>query len=1144
MSDFVHLHNHTDYSLLDAAQTVEHMCSRVYDLGMDSIAVTDHGNLFAMIPFYKQAQKSGIKPIIGCEVYVAVKNHTNKELITTKTGKKWGYHHLVLLAMNQIGYKNLMKLCSIAYLDGFYYRPRIDKQLLTKYNEGLIATSACLAGEVTAYAASGDYENAKKAALDYQEIFPNRFYLELQNHDIIEEKKAHIILKKLSKELNIPLVATNDCHYCIESDSDAHDALFCLGTGKDISDTNRLRYEPGKFYVKSADEMYKIFSDVPEALENTVKISEQCNVEIPIGKYHLPAYPIDNNLSADDYLKQLCLEGLKKRYNNINNIIADRLNHELNVIKKMGYAGYFLITQDFVNYAKEKFIPVGPGRGSAAGSLVAYSTGITDVDPVKYNLIFERFLNPDRVTMPDIDIDFCIEGREKVIDYIKEKYGTKSVAQIITFGRMKAKSVIRDVGRVLGMSYGEVDSIAKLIPNELNISLDKAIKLNPELGAIAKKSSTHENLLSYSKILEGCHRHASTHAAGIVIAPGPLTDYVPLFKNQSTKDIATQADMNGLEDLGLLKMDFLGLRNLTVIDKTLRLIKKHHNKEIDIKQLNLEDSNVYKQIFSSGDTIGVFQFESDGMREYLTQLQPTSMEDLIALNALYRPGPMANAPEFIARKQGKSPIIYIHDRLKSILEETYGIIVYQEQVMQICSEIGGFTLAEADNMRRAMGKKKKDIMASYKIQFVEGAEKNNVVKNVAIEIFELLEKFAEYGFVKSHSTAYAIIAYQTAWLKYYYPIEFLTANISSNINDTDNVVKLISDGRRMGLSVNHPDINSSQADFTIIDNITMSYGLAAIKNVGYKAAEQIVEYRQENGNYKNIFELATSGKQTINKKVIESLILVGACNSLNNHRAELYSSLELIIDFSSKYYKNINRNQENLFSANDSAEIQYPALVKADEWTIEKELKYEKELLGFYLSSNPLAKYEQDFIELSSINNEGISKFSGEKVQVGGIISSFQLRYDKNGNQWAIVSLETYSGNLQLYVFNNVYLKYLDLIKEDNIVFIRGKISNQSDNNRISQVIVEKIFTADNIRNRLSRYLNVRFEHNNNKAKTLDQFSKLCNEHTGDLILILHMSTANKLNQAIQSKKYSVSSKQEFIDKLRLIFGKQNVWLS
>jgi len=1144
MSDFVHLHNHTDYSLLDAAQTVEQMCDRVYDLGMDSIAVTDHGNLFAMIPFYKQAQAKGIKPILGCEIYVAIQSHTDKNIITTSSGAKKNYHHLVLLAQNIQGYKNLMKLCSIGYLDGFYYRPRVDKELLKTYNHGLIATSACLAGEVTSYAAAGDYNAAKKAALEYQEIFPDRFYLELQNHNIVEEKKAHIILKKLSKELNIPLVATNDCHYCMEEDSNAHDALFCLGTGKDIHDTNRMKYEPGKFYVKSADEMYKIFKDVPQALENTLKIAEQCNVTIPLGEYHLPDYPLEGKNSSDDYLKVLCLKGINSKYDTITSTIQSRLKYELSIIKKMGYAGYFLITQDFVNYAKNNNIPVGPGRGSAAGSLVAYATGITDVDPIKYNLLFERFLNPERVTMPDIDIDFCIEGRDLVIDYIKNKYGHDSVAQIITFGTMKAKSVIRDVGRVLGMSYGEVDKIAKLVPNELNITLDRAFKLNPELREISHQSPTHKNLIDYSKILEGCHRHASTHAAGVVIAPGPLTDYVSLFKNTSSGDIATQADMNGLEDLGLLKMDFLGLRNLTVINKAIELIKGRHNTTIDINNIDLYDQKVYENIFSSANTIGVFQFESDGMREYLTQLQPNCIEDLVAMNALYRPGPMANVPEFINRKHGKSPIVYIDSQLEPILKETYGIIVYQEQVMEISAEIGGFSLAESDIMRRAMGKKKNKLMASYKIQFIKGAQKKNVPERVAIELFELLEKFADYGFNKSHSVAYAMIAYQTAWLKHYYPIEFLTANISSNITDIDNVVKLISDGRSMGITIKHPDINVSEADFMIVDDYTMHYGLAAIKNVGYKAAQQIATHRKKTKPYASIFELATAGDQNINKKVIESLILVGACESLGNHRAELFESLDIIINFSAKVQRDQHRNQESLFGSSSSSNIVYPRLKKIEPWPIEKELKYEKELLGFYLSNNPLAKHEEEFIELSTLDSNGYNKFNSEFVQIGGIISNVTLRYDKNGNQWAILSLDTYSGSMQVYVFHNTYLEYVKYVYEDNIIFIQGKISNQSDNNKVTQFIANKIYSGDNLKERLTTKINIKIEYEKNNPDISAQLRKLCESNKGKYPIVFHMLTSQSRIQKIISKHTLVDNNSDFLKQLRILLGTANVWIS
>jgi len=1145
MSDFIHLHNHTDYSLLDAAQTVEVMCNRVYDLGMDSIAITDHGNLFGMIPFYKEAKKRGIKPIIGCEIYVSINDHTDKKQVITSSGKKWGYHHLVLLAQNYQGYLNLMKLCSIAYLDGFYYRPRVDKKLLAKYNEGLIATSACLAGEVTSFAALGDYENAKKAAIEYMNIFPERFYLELQNHNIIEEKKARIILKKLALELNIPLVATNDCHYCFEADSDAHDVLFCLGTGKDRSDTNRPKYEPGKFYLKSADEMHKIFKNYPNAIENTVKIAEQCNIDIPLGNTYLPDYPVPNEISSEKYLKQLCEEGIKKNYSNNSPDIQDRLNYELDVINKMGYTGYFLITQDFVNYAKNNNIPVGPGRGSAAGSLVAYSTGITDVDPIKYNLLFERFLNPERVTMPDIDIDFCIEGREKVIEYIKGKYGYKSVAQIITFGTLKAKSVIRDVGRVLSMSYAEVDTIAKLVPNELDISLNKACKVNPELAQIRQKSPLHKDLIDFSQKLEGCHRHASTHAAGVVIAPGPLTDYVPLFKNTSTGDVATQADMNGLEDIGLFKFDFLGLRNLTVIDKAITIIKQRHKKNININTINLEDSNVYKKIFSQSKTIGVFQFESEGMREYLGQLQPTSIEDLIALNALYRPGPMANIPEFISRKQGKTKIRYLHQKLEKILQETYGIIIYQEQVMEICSEIGGFSLAESDIIRRAMGKKKKSLMASYKIKFVEGAALQGITKNIAIEIFELLEKFAEYGFNKSHSTAYAIIAYQTAWLKYHYPIEFMTANISSDINDTDKVVKLISDAKTMGLNIEAPNINTSFADFTILDNHTIQYGLAAIKNIGYKIADDITQHRLKEGQYKSIFDLCIIKDFTINKKVLESLILVGACDNLDYTRAELFNSLELIIAFNIKYNKNKSKNQQSLFSA-DGDNTTYPKIDFIEPWSKDKSSKMEKELLGFYLTYNPLEKYQTDLEELSTINLDRTNKLTNsEYIQCGGLINEIIIRYDRKNQQWAILDLDTLYGKIQVFVFHKIYIANQNLLEVDKAVFIKGKISSQTEDKHVNQIMANKIYNIDfNFRKYLTQYINIQFGNDIKDQEDLEHLNKILLKHQGKHPLILHLVNSIGRKQKIKINKTLANPSDELLLELRAQYGTKNVWLS
>ena len=1139
MSDFVHLHNHSDYSLLDAAQTVETMCNRVSDLGMDSIAITEHGNLFSMIPFYKSALEAGIKPILGCEMYVAVNKHTDRQLVTLETGKRKNYYHLVLLAMNQQGYKNLLALTSIGYLNGFYYRPRIDKELLEEFNEGLIATSACLAGEVTSYASSGNYEEAKKAALSYQKIFNKRFYIELQNHNLAEEKASHQILKKISKELHIPIIATNDCHYCLEEHSNAHDVLFCLGTGKNRDDINRLKYEPNQFYIKSTDEMYEIFKDIPEALENTLEIAEKCDVKIPLGKYHLPAYPLpDKETNPDKYLEKLCNKGLKKRYKHISKEIRDRLQYELSIIKKMGYAGYFLITQDFVNYAIKNNIPVGPGRGSAAGSIVAYCTEITNIDPLKYNLLFERFLNPERVTMPDIDIDFCIEGREQVIHYIKEKYGYDSVAQIITFGTMKAKSVIRDVGRVLGISYSEVDKIAKLIPNEPKITLEKALKQNVELKEISSKSKIHEELIEYSKILEGCHRHASTHAAGVVIAPGPLRNYVSLFQNPSNQEITTQADMNGLEELGLLKMDFLGLRNLTVIKKTTDLIKDRHNKIVDIDNIDCNDIKVYEIIFQPGVTIGIFQFESDGMRENLLNLKPTCFEDLIVMNALYRPGPMSNIPEYIARKHGDSKTTYIHSSLEHILRETYGIIVYQEQVMQICSEIGGFSLGEADIVRRAMGKKKKNLMASYKLKFVDGAEKNNINKKQAVEIFELLEKFAEYGFVKSHSAAYAMIAFQTAWLKTYYPIEFLTANISSDINDTDKIIKLILECKRMNININTPNVNLSNTDFSIIDNNTIQYGLSAIKNIGKKASDVIVDFRGKNGIFKSIFDVAKI-KPSINKKVLESLILSGACDELVEHRSEMFNSVDIIIDFINKYNKTENIHQSSLFSSTALA-ISTPNLVPKNPWSKDECLKYEKKLLGFYLSDNPLLKYSNDLDELM---NKRFLKTP--YISVSGIISDIVYRFDKNGNKWALVSLDTLTETLQLYVFNETFLKYDELIKKDQLCYVIGKNFNQNENERISRIIVSKLFVINKeLKNLLTQNINIAIDYNYTNKDIIKNIEKLSGKFLGNYSLILHLKSLRGNNQKVLINRIKFSISNESLLELKEVFGSYNVWLS
>lgn len=1143
-SEFVHLHNHTDYSLLDAAQSVEMMCDRVAELGMDSIAVTEHGNLFSMIPFYKEARKKGVKPIIGCEVYVSIGDHTVRKRIP---GQGFGYHHLVLIAQNETGYRNLIKLVSIGYLNGFYYRPRVDKKLLKQYNEGLICTSACLKGEVTEYAYLGDYENAKKAALEYSEIFPDNFYLEIQNHNIPEEIAAHSILKKLSNELNLPLIATNDCHYARREHWEAHDILFCLGTQKMRNDTNRQKYEPEQFYIKSQDEMFNTFKDFPGALENTRKIADLCDLDIPMGTLFLPKFPIPNDTGTDDpneYLKQLCRIGIREKYPKITEEINHRLEFELGVIKKMGYAGYFLIVMDFVRYAKDKQIPVGPGRGSAASSLVAYATGITDVDPIKYNLLFERFLNPDRISMPDIDIDFCMDGRQKVIDYIKDRYGESSVSQIITFGRMKAKLVVRDVGRVLGMSYDEVDRIAKLIPEDLKMTLDKAIKMNKDLSGISKKDELHKNLIEYSRILEGLHRHSSVHAAGVVITPGPLTDYIPLYKSPSAGEVTTQVDMNGLEDLGLLKMDFLGLRTLTVIDKAIRMICENHNEKIDIEKLELTDKKTFK-IFASGKTVGIFQFESGRMRDYLKKLNPTCIEDLIAMNALHRPGPMENIPEFIDRKHGKKKITYLHPSLEPLLKETHGIIVYQEQVMQIASEVAGFSLAEADKMRRAMGKKKADEMAAVKVDFVEGAEEKGFSRKLATEIFDLVERFAQYGFNKSHSTAYAIVAYRTGWLKAHYPAEFLAAAMTTEMNKTKSVVSLIEEAKSMGIAILPPDVNASKADFTAIDEKTIAYGLAAIKNVGYKISDEIDKAREKTKLFTSVFDLCKYFPSGIlNKKVLESLILSGACDSLSGNREQCLEVVDTALKFGQDYQNHESNNQANLFGGNESEIVIEPQLPDVQKWTQNELLAKEKEILGFYLTGDPLADYNEDIMEFSNFNVSANRQNIAAELRAGGIITDIKVKYDKKNNPWAIVFISNNLGKVEVFTFSSIYEKYSQLLEKDKLIFVIGNPSNRSNaDDDVTKIIAEELFPLEQTRRRLSNTINVRLNIEKDNNQLLNNLKEIALKSAGNCGFILHLAGVGS-SQKIRAGKLRVTHDKSFISTLREMVGEKNVWIN
>ncbi|MBU1633511.1 DNA polymerase III subunit alpha, partial [bacterium] len=855
-------------------------------------------------------KKYGIKPIIGCEVYVAEKSRFNKK---PKSQGGVGYHHLVLLAQNNQGYKNLIKLASQGYLEGFYYRPRVDRELLIKYNEGLIATSACIQGKIQRLALKGDLDRAKETALDYGEIFKDRFYLEVQNHSLKEEERWYSISKKLAEETGLPRVATNDSHYARAEHWEAHDVHFCLGLGKELSDPDRLRYEPHDYWLKSYDEMCALFPGDTEVIENTVKIAEQCNVKLDIGKNFLPNFPLPEekrNETADEYLKELVYGGLQKRYAEITPEINQRADYELGVIENMGFAGYFLIVQDFVHFAKDNDIPVGPGRGSAAGSIVAYALEITDIDPLKYTLIFERFLNPDRISMPDIDIDFCDEKRNRVIDYIKDKYGAGSVTQIITFGKMKARLVIRDVGRVMSMPLPEVDRIAKLVPEGPNIHLKESLEQSRELKEASTLDDEHKKLFDISLVLEGMNRHSSTHAAGVVIAPGDLTDYVPLYQS-SNGDITTQYDMKSIDKIGLLKVDFLGLRNLTVIDNTLSALRTR-GIDLNLEEISEDDSETLA-LFGEGRTIGIFQFESAGMRDYLKKLEPSGIEDLIAMNALYRPGPMDMIGDFIARKQGRAKSTYLHPNLEPILKDTYGIIVYQEQVMQICSAIGGLSLAKADLMRRAIGKKQKATMNELKKEFIEGAKLKNISVTLAEEIYALIEKFASYGFNKSHSAAYAVLAYRVGYLKTHFPAEFMAANLTSEMNNTDRVVILSNEVRSMGSDILPPSINSSEVNFTPEDG-GIRYGLNAIKNVGGRAAECVVAVRKTDGPFKTLFQFVSAlDLKCVNRKALESLVAAGATDDLEGSRSQQFEAIDSAIQYARGFQKEKNADQVSLF---------------------------------------------------------------------------------------------------------------------------------------------------------------------------------------------------------------------------------------
>lgn len=1067
---FVHLHVHTEYSLLDGSNKIKEYVSRVRELGMNSAAITDHGVMYGVIDFYREAKKQGINPILGCEVYVAPNSRFDREI----TGGDDRYYHLVLLAENNQGYANLMKIVSKGFVEGYYYRPRVDKALLTEYHEGIIALSACLAGEVQRYIVKGLYDEAKKKALEYREIFgENNYFLELQDHGIPDQTLVNQQLMKMSRETGIPLVATNDVHYTYAEDAKAHDILLCIQTGKKLADENRMRYEGGQYYVKSPEEMEALFPFAKEALENTQKIADRCSVEIEFGVTKLPKYDVPGGLTSWEYLQKLCWEGLEKRYgSDPSRELKDRLAYELDTIKNMGYVDYFLIVWDFIKYAKDHGIAVGPGRGSAAGSIVSYCLEITTIDPIRYQLLFERFLNPERVSMPDIDVDFCFERRQEVIDYVVRKYGKDRVVQIVTFGTLAARGVIRDVGRVMDLPYAFVDSIAKMIPQELNITIDKALKENPELRGTYESDEQVKNLIDMAKRLEGLPRHSSMHAAGVVISQKSVDEYVPLSR-AADGTITTQFTMTTLEELGLLKMDFLGLRTLTVIQNAVNMARKK-DPDLDIEKIDYNDQAVMDYI-GTGKTDGIFQIESSGMKSFMKELKPHSLEDIIAGIALYRPGPMDFIPQYIKGKNESASITYDCPQLEPILAPTYGCIVYQEQVMQIVRDLAGYTLGRSDLLRRAMSKKKGDVMQKERQIFVYGDEKTNVpgcIKNgidekTANKIYDEMIDFAKYAFNKSHAAAYAVVSYQTAWLKYYYPVEFMAALMTSVIENPSKVAEYIYACRQMNIRILPPDINKGEADFSV-DGGNIRYGLAAIKSIGRPVIKAIVEERQQFGLFKNLEDFITrmSARETLNKRTIENLIKSGALDILGGTRKQFMSIYIQIVDHVNQEKKYSMAGQMTLFDmvGEDQKEEFQLKLPDVGEYSRENLLAFEKEVLGIYVSGHPLEEYEEQWKKVITATTgdfqpdeeTGQTKVrDGARAVIGGMITEKTVKHTKTNQMMAFLTVEDLMGTVEVVVFPRDYEKNRAYLETDSKVFIRGRVSEEDD--RASKLICEKV---------------------------------------------------------------------------------------
>ncbi len=1191
---FTHLHLHSEYSLLDGAARINDVVSRAKELEMTSVAITDHGNMFGVINFYKECKKQGIKPILGCEVYTARRDRFSKD--PSRDGSQG---HLVLLAYNNIGYKNLMKIVSSGFLEGFYYKPRVDKGLLKENSEGIIALSACLAGDVTSKLIYGDYEGAKKEALDMMEIFgKENFFIEIQDHGLEEQAITNPELIKLSRELGIGLVATNDVHYVKKEDAEAHDVLLCIQTAKTIDDEDRMRFSTDEFYMKSEDEMRMLFLNVPEACDNTAIIAERCNVEIDFDSLHLPDFDSPEGYTNGEYLRKLCNEGLEERYfinkklsDEKKNFLIQRLEMELSVIEKMGYVEYFLVVWDFIDYAKRNGIMVGTGRGSAAGSIVSYVLKITDIDPIEYNLIFERFLNPERVSMPDIDIDFCIERRQEVIEYVKNKYGEDKVALIITFGTLAARAGIRDVGRALNISYAEVDAVAKSVPEAPGMTLGKALAMSPELK---KKYDSEENarrMIDFALALEGIPKNSSTHAAGVVISKEPIGEYVPLYNGG--KGTATQFTMSTIEELGLLKMDFLGLRNLTIIRNTIELVEKSQGIKINLEDIKLEDAETYKTI-ADGNTQGIFQLESQGMTQFMKNLKPTCIEDIIAGISLYRPGPMDYIPMYIENKKNPKGIEYLHESLKPILEVTYGCIVYQEQVMQIVRELAGYSFGRSDLMRRAMGKKKMDVMLQEKHNFifglpeegVDGCVKRGIPEHIAEEIFNNMVSFAEYAFNKSHAAAYAVIGYQTAYLKTHYQCEFMAALMTSVMGRPEKVAMYIRNAKEMGLEVLPPDINESELGFIVKDG-KIRFGLKGIKSVGENSIISLIEKREKEGGAKDIAQFISKlDTKTINKKSLESLIKAGALDSLNPNRAQSLVVYEKLLESAQNLNKRNVAGQISMFQTNKdimeeaSASVNMPEISPFSDQVLGL---MEKEMTGIYITAHPLDKYKEEISKYAtlfaedimdnfdeeeaisdenSISNQLEGKHNdGENVVVVGIINKIRTIITKNNKTMAFLELEDLTGIIEVIVFYRTYEQYQSLLKEDSVVIISGTVSMKED--EAPKVLANNIgdfdeidlnkFKAKNIQSGLENKAKANDKTKNSNYKkdvstlvkiridneeNFEEVSRIMQEHKGQSQVIIYLP--NK--KALKAKnEMNVNPTNEFLEKVRNLLGEANI---